>query len=206
MEVRLVDNSRQVVRDALDEVFAGATTAKIAVAYARDSGLDEASGLRRFVEGGGKLRFLAGVDFQLTDLATLDSLSHGHGVETRVYWLTALQQKRNFHPKVYLAQEGDEVRALVGSSNFTAGGLRTNVEANLFLRAHTKEPPAQDLLRFHEGLWESPLTVPISPEVRDAYTRLQARRQSIEAELRREQDYETARKSVHLAVAEAVAS
>ncbi len=206
MEVRLIDNTRQVVRDALDEVFAGATTAKVAVAYARDTGLNEASGLRRFIDGGGKLRFLAGVDFELTELRTLDSLARGQGVETRVYLLTALEQRRTFHPKVYLAQRGDEVRALVGSSNFTAGGLRTNVEANLFLRAHTQESPAQDLLRFHEGLWESPMTVPISPEVREAYTRLQAQRQNIEAELHREQNYERARKSVHLAVAEAVAS
>jgi len=206
VEVRLIDNTRQVVRDALDEVFAGATTAKVAVAYARDTGLNEASGLRRFIDGGGKLRFLAGVDFELTELRTLDSLARGQGVETRVYLLTALEQRRTFHPKVYLAQRGDEVRALVGSSNFTAGGLRTNVEANLFLRAHTQESPAQDLLRFHEGLWESPMTVPISPEVREAYTRLQAQRQNIEAELHREQNYERARKSVHLAVAEAVAS
>lgn len=206
MEVRLIDNSKEVVRDALDEVFAGATAAKVAVAYARDTGLDQAQGLRRFIDGGGKLLFLAGIDFQLTELRTLDSLARGQGVQTRVYFLTALEQKKNFHPKVYLAQKGEEVRALVGSSNFTAGGLRTNVEANLFLRAHAQEPPAQDLLRFHQRLWESPLTVPISSEVREAYTRLQAQRKSTEAELHREADYERARKSAHLAVAEAIAS
>ncbi len=160
----------------------------------------------RFVEGGGNLQFLAGVDFQLTDLKTLERISQAQAVETRVYWRTAFEQKKNFHPKIYLAQKGDEVRALVGSSNFTAGGMRTNVEANLFFRAHTKEPPAQDLLRFHEELWQSPFTVPVSPAFRDAYMRLQSRKQSIEAELRREQDYDRASKSVRLAVAEAVAS
>ncbi|TMQ68693.1 MAG: hypothetical protein E6K78_00190 [Candidatus Eisenbacteria bacterium] len=206
MEVRLVDNSKNVVRDALDDVFDGATAAKVAVAYARDSGLEQAPGLKRLVECGGNVRFLVGVDFQLTDLRTLERLAHGPAVETRVYWLTALEQKRNFHPKVYLAQAGDEIRALVGSSNFTSGGLKTNIEANLFVRAHKNEPPVRDLLRFHEDLWRSPLTVPISPEVRDAYTQLQARRKSIEAELHRDQDYERAHKNVHLAVAEAVAS
>jgi len=206
MEVRLVDNSKTIVRDALDDVFAGATAAKVAVAYARESGLDQARGLRRLVESGGNVRFLAGVDFQLTDLHTLDNLARGPAVETRVYWLTALEQKRNFHPKVYLAQAGDEIRALVGSSNFTAGGLKTNVEANLFVRAHKNEPSVQELLRFHEDLWLSPLSVPISQKVRDAYIQLQARRKSIETELYREQDYESARRNVHLAVAEAVAS
>jgi len=206
MELRLVDNSQKVVRDALDDVFEGATTGKVAVAYARDGGLDEASGLMRFVEGGGNLHFLAGVDFQVTDLKTLERLSRGRAVETRVYWRPAFEPKRNFHPKIYLAQKGDEIRALVGSSNFTAGGMTTNVEANLFFRAHTKEAPAQDLLRFHEELWQSPFSVPVSPAFRDAYMRLQLRKQSIEAELRREQDYERANKSVQLAVAEAVAS
>src|SRR5437899_9876317 len=206
MELRLVDNSRNVVRDALDDVFEGATTGKVAVAYARDSGLDEASGLMRFVEGGGNLHFLAGVDFQLTDLKTLERLSQAQAVETRVYWRTAFEQKKNFHPKIYLAQKCHEVRALVGSSNFTAGGMRTNVEANLFVRARMEEAPAQDLLRFHEELWRSPFTVPVSPAFQDAYMRLQSRKQSIEAELRREQNYERASKSVQLAVAEAVAS
>jgi HKD family nuclease len=205
LEVRFIDNSKGVVADALGEVFQGATKAKVAVAYARHSGLEEAHELRRFADRGGELRFLAGVDFQLTDLGTLETLAHGPTVEARVFCLTAVEQKRNFHPKIYLAQSGDEVRALVGSSNFTTGGLRTNIEANLFLRAHAAEQPARDLVRFHDLLWQSPLAVPISQEIRSAYARLQDRRRSIEASLRREPDYERANAEVKIAVAETVA-
>src|SRR5438093_12653197 len=110
MEVRLVDNSKNVVRDALDDVFDGATAAKVAVAYARDSGLEHAPGLKRLVECGGNVRCLVGVDYQLTDLRTLERLAPGPAVETRAYRLTPLEQKKNCHQKVILAKAGGDTR------------------------------------------------------------------------------------------------
>lgn len=204
MQVHLIENSRRIVRDALEEVFADAHSARIAVAYARNSGLEQCAGLRRLLTQGGDVRFLAGVDFQLTDLGMLDRLGREAGLKARVYWLTAFQARKNFHPKMYLAVAGTEVRALVGSSNFTGGGLKSNVEANLLVRGSVDDPPAQELLRFHDELWESPLALPLSPAVREAYTRLQERRRLVEADLQREPDYDRARAAVNRAVAEAV--
>jgi HKD family nuclease len=203
LEFQLVENSRRVVADALEEVFAGADSARVAVAYARDSGLEQCSGLRRLAAQGAEVRFLAGVDFQLTDLRTLDNLGKGPGVEARVYWLSTLQGRKNFHPKLYLGVAGREVRALVGSSNFTSGGLRSNVEANLLLRGTVDEAPAKDLLKFHEDLWRSPLALTITAGVREAYLRLQERRRLIEADLVRHPDFDRARAAVNHAVAEA---
>lgn len=38
----------------------------------------------------------------------------------------------SFHPKLYLLEGAEFTRVIIGSSNFTAGGFSTNIEANVF--------------------------------------------------------------------------
>lgn len=45
----------------------------------------------------------------------------------------AESQKRTFHPKVYYFSSGNDVEAIVGSSNFTRGGFERNYEANVHI-------------------------------------------------------------------------
>jgi HKD family nuclease/predicted RNA-binding protein len=207
MEAELIDNSRRVVADVLQEVFAEGAEARVAVAFARGTGVTEAPALRRVVESGRTLKFLAGVDFQQTELDALTPFQKAPAAEARVYMQPpAVQRYVGFHPKLYLGLRGDEVRALVGSSNFTAGGLRANVEANLLVRGRRDEVPIAQLLDFHSHLWNSPFTVPITDGVRKAYALLQERRHDIELRLRQQPDYRTAVQRTDLAVAEAVAA
>src|SRR5262245_11200531 len=205
MEITLVENTKRVVGDALDEVFSGATSARVAVAFARDSGLERATGLKRLASDGRDVRFLAGVDFQQTDLDTLDALASGPKVESRIYCLTTLRARTTFHPKMYLAVAGGEFRALVGSSNFTGGGLATNLEANLQLRGSIDHHISKQLLGFHDELWSSPMSVPVSPSMRATYARLQEKRRLISADLQRDPDFERARAATDYALREAAA-
>lgn len=46
----------------------------------------------------------------------------------------AKEKKGIFHPKIYYFQTGGQVEVVVGSSNFTNGGLTKNTEANILLR------------------------------------------------------------------------
>jgi hypothetical protein len=46
----------------------------------------------------------------------------------------ALSDKGTFHPKLYYFSTGRDAEAVVGSSNFTNGGLSTNHEANVHLK------------------------------------------------------------------------
>lgn len=41
---------------------------------------------------------------------------------------------RTFHPKLYLFQTGETAEAIIGSSNFTAGGMGKNWEANIYFK------------------------------------------------------------------------
>lgn len=208
MEVRFIGNERETVRDALAGALAGADEARVAVAFARSSGLEALPALESFARSGRGLRFLAGVDFQLTDLGLLERLHAPPTAESRVFWAQTSAQAvvRNFHPKLYLMRHGAEVSALVGSSNFTAGGLSRNVESNLLIQGSIEEPAVRELLEFHDRLWAAPLAVPVSPSLRETYERLQDRRLAVESDLRSERDFEKARHRLDLAVAEALAT
>lgn len=207
MEIQLVENDETSTAQAVETVFAGADEARVAVAYARKSGLEALPTLENVLKGARSVRFLAGVDFQLTDLDTLERLHAPPEAESRVFLIPAGQGgARNFHPKIYVGQRGAELRALVGSANFTAGGLRTNVEASLLIKAPVHEPVARQILDFHNRLWTSPFSIPVSASLRQTYSRLQRQRADAEMSLREEVQYEQAKRQMELAVSEAIVS
>ena len=173
LETKVVDNDSRSIGSTLESCLERSTDVDIAVAFARSSGLDELTALPRFQARGGRLRFLAGTDFQQTELEALDRLQVP-GTEVRVNVAAdAVQARRTFHPKVYICRAEDRVAALVGSANFTGGGLRRNVETAVLLSGPRSEPVLQDLAAVFEKHWSSPLSRPVSPALRQAYRALQ---------------------------------
>lgn len=201
MDIVLLDNDSRTVREALEGTFVHATSAQVAVAFARSSGLDVLPGLERMASDGKPVRLLAGVHFQLTDLSALDRVSRPPA-EARVYWSPDSPGDRVFHPKVYVIESRDDVTAVVGSSNFTAGGLQNNVEANLLIRGAREEPIISAIAGYHARLWQSPFSIPVTSDFRGRYERLQDRRHQVELQLRRDRDFEEARNELTLAIAE----
>ena len=104
----------------------------IAVAWVRASGTAYlAEPLARFLDHGGRLCVIAGIDLENTTReglqALLDLEQHGR-CETYVYHN---ESGSIFHPKVYLFRNEEEARLIVGSNNITQAGLYINVEAGL---------------------------------------------------------------------------
>lgn len=104
----------------------------IAVAWVRASGTAYlAEPLTRFLEHGGRLCVIAGIDLENTTReglqALLDLEQHGR-CETYVHHN---ESGSVFHPKVYLFRNEEEARLIVGSNNITQAGLYINVEAGL---------------------------------------------------------------------------
>jgi hypothetical protein len=107
-------------------------TLDIAVAWVRASGMAHLSApLAKFLELGGRLSVIVGIDLQNTTReglqALLDLERHGQ-CETFVYHNEA---GSIFHPKLYLFRNEEEARLIVGSNNITESGLYVNVEAGL---------------------------------------------------------------------------
>lgn len=90
----------------------------------------------------------------------------------RVHVLTDPQW--TFHPKILLATKGSERRAILGSSNFTAGGFVRNTELNVLLEGRAKEAVFEELEQALSEYWKR--SQPITRSVIDRYQRAWARR------------------------------
>lgn len=101
---------------------------RIIVAWAKRSGLRRAEAdLKAVRDRGGKVLAIVGVSEGGATEQGLTSLL-AQTDESHVFH----DSGRTFHPKVYLAESDAKALLLVGSNNFTAGGLAWNYEAGLW--------------------------------------------------------------------------
>ena len=112
----------------LMEGFSWADQVDLAVSFTRSTGVQLLKDpIEERLAQGGKLRILTSTYQHLTEPQALRSLmSLGPGLDCRVQ-----QGADAFHPKFWLFRSDARTEAWVGSSNFTRGGLSTNVEWNL---------------------------------------------------------------------------
>ena len=87
--------------------------------------------LEKALSKGMTARLAVGLDFYHTDPALLRSLfrlSKKHDLE-----LYLSNSESTFHPKIYAFEYDDECKVVVGSANFTQGGLLQNYEASVLI-------------------------------------------------------------------------
>lgn len=77
---------------------------------------------------------LLGVDFSATDPALIERLVDVPNA------FVARNRIGCFHPKIFYFQTRDLAEAIIGSSNFTQGGLGPNFEANVCVKGAVDEP------------------------------------------------------------------
>lgn len=159
----------QRLRDDLRD----ARALSVAVAFAKESGLERME-LESWCAADRRLQLLAGTDFALTQLDVLKRLEPLPGTACRVYHS---EPGVTFHPKLYLLDKGSSRVAYVGSSNFTSGGLFTNVEANVRLEGPADAPEIVAAASYFGGLFESEFATPLSAEFEARYRELQRARQ-----------------------------
>jgi hypothetical protein len=59
-----------------------------------------------------------------------------------------------FHPKLYIFKSvGEGVTLLIGSPNFTVGGLKTNEEVYVGIRGQESAQPIQDAVNYFNNVW-----------------------------------------------------
>lgn len=157
--------------------LASAQEANIAVAFAKESALRRLD-LTSFVNGGGRLRLVAGTDFFLTELDLLRRLEEH--VEPSNLRLFHSPDDTTFHPKVYCLDRGDTRIAYVGSSNLTSGGLFSNVEANVRMEGPLAAPEIQRVSRMFHDWFDSEHATSLDPLFAERYDELQKLKQSAE--------------------------
>lgn len=84
-----------------------------------------------------------GIAFSQTDPALVDAL-----VDLDNCYVATRFSDGTYHPKVYCFRSGKRVAAIVGSANFTRGGMGRNHEAAVELTGSIHDPALADLLGF----------------------------------------------------------
>lgn len=118
----------------------------------------------KLIENKHKFRSVTvGLDFCATDPDFIDALCKVPN---------AYVFKKNgtcFHPKIYLFVTGNNAEAIVGSANFTSGGLGKNVEVCLHLRCDFGDAAICALLFTLESY--APNSQPVTKQLADVYRR-----------------------------------
>ena len=100
----------------------------LSVAFVNKAGVDL---LAPKMEGSdSEIDFFAGIRNDITSRQGLDLLM---GIGANVHYVDTGDRHRIFHPKIYFARGKIEARMVVGSANFTPGGLNNNIEASVTL-------------------------------------------------------------------------
>ncbi len=140
------------------------TSVRIAVAWAKRSGLGRAAGLLEdFRAKGGHVQMIVGVS---EGGATVEGLSLAMELADDP-WVFH-DPHRTFHPKVYLALGKTEASLFVGSNNLTAGGVGWNYETAVWIDStHKPEKggPIAEAINWMDGLLEESNCQPLDDEL-----------------------------------------
>jgi superfamily II DNA or RNA helicase/HKD family nuclease len=152
-----------VVRTALQT----ATEIAISVSFLRYSGLGlVADDLKQFGARGGRIRFLTSTYMGITQPEALRALHSFEGVQCRVHVAGhGAGPATGFHTKIYVFS-GVTEECWVGSSNFSKGGLATNIEANL---RHLGSAEFESVGELFNQLWQRTDVVAMDNRFADAY-------------------------------------
>lgn len=126
-QIEIGNVKRQRVGDILNSKLRQANydRFRFVVAYMRVSGIGRIlESMNALVERGGVISGAVGIDQKLTSIEALETLGHISSNSTVFYTTSGY----TFHPKLYLLSGKEDATAIVGSSNFTCGGLFQNVE------------------------------------------------------------------------------
>ncbi len=185
LETTVVENQREPLGDLLEQELNTADAFYAASAFLNSGGLGiiEPS-LRRILEHEGEVSIVHGADFRVTDPDAVRSLAtlktHYGTMSYFVHCDWSLLARQAFHPKLYITT-ADYRRycAIVGSSNLTSGGLRSNVEVNAVIRGDESEEPVRRCLDVFDSILASPALLEPDLEFAEKYAHLYERAEDL---------------------------
>lgn len=137
--MRLLINSDEYSnhKEYLIKCFSKYKEAYIAVAFLKLSGLIEIEEyICKFLNKGGKIVIIAGLNFALTEPKALKKLRKiiDNSSRSNIFLSKAESSKDIFHPKLYLFKGAGKYCIITGSANLTRGGLIDNKEVSTVLK------------------------------------------------------------------------
>ncbi len=161
--IDFVNNSELKFVDLFKEFAKNSKEIDIAVAYVKNSGVE----LVKDTLYSKKVRVIFSFEYLITDPECIEKLIE-LGAECKEY-KTSGSDEIGFHPKLYIFRSEDMVRVVIGSSNFTAGGLISNVESCLVIEGNYEDKIITNILNYFERIWHSSKTNLVSKEDIEKY-------------------------------------
>ncbi|MGH8074191.1 MAG: DUF3427 domain-containing protein [Lysobacter sp.] len=154
--------------DVVRGVLRSANRVSIAVSFFRFSGFGlVVDDLKDFQQRGGSLRLLVSTYMSVTQPDALRAALLFPNVTSRLHVARhGFGNDQGFHAKMYVIED-DPAECWVGSSNFTKGGLSTNVEANL---RHIGAAEVSTVQGLFDQLWSRDDALPLTEELIEAYS------------------------------------
>jgi HKD family nuclease len=150
LEIEFTDNITRTLLDILKPSIEKADEIKMGVAFVKYSGFSLIQDdIKRCLENKGKVEFVVGLDFRITEpkalRAILEMAKCGSNVKLFCFSNPSSDDTPVYHPKIYLLRREDRIVISIGSSNLTSGGLRDNVEVNAIIEARKQDEIVSDL-------------------------------------------------------------
>lgn len=145
-KIQVLSNTNYQLENVIKSELMEAAETRVAVAFLKKSGIVKVQKALDFnlIHNNANIEFIVGLDFKTTDheaLLELQNLKSKYS-NFKFYCFGDRQDNYNslvFHPKIYLFNNEKKYTAIVGSSNFTAGGLSTNFEVNTVFQESRKD-------------------------------------------------------------------
>lgn len=143
-KIQILSNTNFQLEKVIKNELMEANTVRIAVAFLKKTGLDLVKKQLDFaLSQKTNIEFIVGLDFKTTDYKALSELERiKQENETFNYYCFGDKidnyNSLIFHPKIYLFNSKNKYTSIVGSSNFTGGGLSTNFEVNTVFQETNK--------------------------------------------------------------------
>ena len=155
--IKFIDNQNFKLVDILRPAIDDSQNARFAVSFVKQSGLALIQkNIEQCINKGGYVEFLISLDFQITEAKAIKALigmaDSGEPVRCYCYRHTGSSETATYHPKLYILSGQNTVNLIVGSSNLTNGGLRTNAEANIIVNALQTDEITSDVYELYNRL------------------------------------------------------
>ncbi len=188
MQIQMVDNVERNTISVLASALEGANDIRIAVAFVSSDGLSQIMpSVQTAMRVGAYVEFLVGMDLRATDpIAIKDLYTLFRGTsQGALLCFVSRNASAIYHPKMYLSRNSRTATAMIGSSNLTRRGLKTNIEANVVITDDVDAEIVSEIYSTYSRLKYHPNRVVPDDELIDLFADLCQREKAQESILAR---------------------
>ncbi len=165
MTISLLQSGDEHLIATIVQCLKWAKNANLGIAYANyNAFILLKEHFEHFLRNNGELRVLFDIERFITDKIVIEEFATIPGDSECKVFIRSKTEKSPipgiFHPKIYLFFDKNKYSAIVGSSNFTLGGLKRNIECNIHIAGKIDEF-FLELKKYFSQLWELECSIDI---------------------------------------------